>query len=146
LVNGKNFDFEDLKLFINGVQAMDLQEINYSDEQEWELQYGTGARPIGAGRGNYKASGDLTLGRSEFDTLNNLARVAGKSIYDFKPFVIVASYATKVEGDDLFVKSEVSPLHTDMLVNCIFTKRDFGIKQNDKKNTVKIEFICPEIK
>lgn len=145
MVNGKKHDFEDLKLYFNGVQLMDLQDINYSDEQEWELLYGSGSRPNGMGRGLYRASGDITLSREDFDTINNACKVAGKTPFDLKPFMVIASYGAKISGDDLFIETQNSPLHTDTLVNCVVTKRDFGIKQGDKGNTVKMEILFEKI-
>jgi hypothetical protein len=146
LVNGKNYDWEDFDVHINGILSAHVTELNYTDEKEKELLYGAGSDPVGMGYGNYKASGDITLKREGFDILNNVAKSAGKTIYDFKPFLIVASYGSKSISEDTdFVESSHSPLHTDSLINVSFTKRDFGIKQNDKENTVKIEFICEKV-
>ena len=145
MINGRNYDYEDVKFFLNGI-PIGIDEINYNDEQEWELLHGAGSRPIAAGRGNYKASGDMTIKREDFDTLNNIARAAGKTIYDFKPGVIVVSYGAKTISDDSdFVDVEYSPLHTDTIQNFIFTKVDRAVKQNDKGNTVKLSFICEKI-
>lgn len=146
MINGKNYDWEDVKIFLNGVPVADVDEINYTDEQEFELLYGAGSKPIAAGRGNYKGSGDITLKREAYDEINNIARAAGKTIFDFKPGLIVVSYGAKVISDDSdFIGVSYSPLHTDTLINTIFTKRDLGTKQNDKENSIKLEILFEKL-
>jgi hypothetical protein len=147
VINGKNFDWENVEIFLDGVIVTDVKEINYTDEQEWEKQYSGGSRPIAIGRGNYNASGDITVGRAAYDELNTIARVAGKTVYDFKPGIIVVSYGTKTvpEDEGAFIEVSHSPLHTDTILNFVFSKRDFGIKQNDKGNSVKLEFEAEKI-
>lgn len=146
MVNGRNYDWEDVQIFLNGVAQPEVVDINYSDEKERELLYGAGSAPIGVGNGNYKASGDITIKRASFDELCAVAKAAGKTIYDFKPFIIVVSFGAKVlnEGSS-FVDTTYSPINTDTLVNVMFTKRTYGTKQNDKENTVKLELICEKI-
>jgi acetoin utilization deacetylase AcuC-like enzyme len=146
MINGKNYDWEDVKIFLNGVPVADVDEINYTDEQEFELLYAAGSMPIGAGRGNYKGSGDINLKREAYDELNNIARAVGKRIYDFRPGLIVVSYGAKVISEDSdFIGVSYSPLHTETLQNVLFTKRNFATKQNDKENTIKLEFIFEKI-
>lgn len=146
MINGKNYDWEDVKIFLNGVPIADVDEISYTDEQEFELLYAAGSKPIAAGRGNYKGSGDVTLKREAYDELNNIARAAGKTIFDFRPGLIVVSYGAKVISEDSdFIDVSHSPLHTDTLINTIFTRRNFGTKQNDKENSVKVEFMFEKI-
>jgi hypothetical protein len=146
LINGKNYDWEDVVISLSGVPVLEVTEINYSDEKEAELLYAAGSKPIGVGKGNYKASGDITFKRSSFDDLNLVAKAGGKSIYDFKPFPIIVSFGAKTISDDSkFIEVEHSPLHTETLMNVMFTKRTYGTKQNDKENTVKAEFIFEKI-
>jgi len=146
LINGKNYDWEDIQIFINGILYSGVTEISYSDEQEWEGQYAGGSKAVGVGRGNYKASGDITLTRNTYDILNNVARAAGKTIYDNKPGMIVVSYGAKtVPEDSDFISVDYSPLHTDTLQNFVFEKRDFSAKQNDKGNTVKLNLFIGDI-
>jgi hypothetical protein len=146
MINGKNYDWEDFQVFLNGIRSEHVTDINYTDEKEVEGLYAAGSRPVAAGKGNYKASGDITLKREGYDVLNNAAKIAGKSIFDFKPFTIVASYRSKIITEDSeFIDSQSSPEHVDTLVNVMFTKRTFGIKQNDKENTVKLELFVEKV-
>ena len=100
----------------NGV-AVDITEINYSDEAPIEERYGKGATPTGYGRKNYKASGSLSLDLEEFELLReNL----GGAIYRAKPCEIVIAYA----NDDC-------PTVTDTLSGVKVTKIDTSGKQGD---------------
>lgn len=147
MIKGENYEWEDVDIHINGILSSHVTEINYTDEKEREHLYGAGSKPVAIGSGNYKSSGDITLKREGFDILNNIARVAGKTIYDFAPFLIVVTYGAKtIPEDSEFVSTDKSPLHTETLSNVLFTKTDRGTKQNDKENTVKIDFICEAIR
>lgn len=67
-VNGKAYDWGDVNLQLPGL-VIEPQEISYDDELEKEVVYGLGSKPRGYGRGNYKASGKLTLLRDDYDAL-----------------------------------------------------------------------------
>lgn len=144
-INGENFAFEDIQIRVNGVQMAEITEINYSDEREAEEQYGTGSMPIAIGMGNYKASGDLTLRRHQYDTLRALATAAGRKIYEMNPFEIIISCGGRVAGDDGFTEVNYSPLNVETLHNCVWIKRNMAGRQNDKGGTVKLDFICESI-
>lgn len=141
MINGKTYDWEDAKFYLNGIPITDIREINYTDSVEHTNIYAGGSKPIGLGKGNMEGSGDLTLGRDQYQTLINVARAAGKSIYDYKPGIIVVVYGAKTvpeEGD--FIDVSQSPLATDTLYSVVFKKRDPSARQNDTGLAVKLEF------
>lgn len=141
MVNGKTYDWEDIKFYLDGVPITDIREISYTDSVEHTNIYAGGNKPIGLGRGNMEGSGDLTLGRDAYQTLINIARAAGKSIYDYKPGTIVVVYgAKKVPDEGDFVEVSENPLTTDTLYNAVFKKRDMSARQNDTGLGVKLEF------
>lgn len=142
MINGKIFDWEDIHFYLNGILISGITDINYKDSQKKEHTYAAGSKPTGRGRGNLEGSGDITLTRDEYDTINNIAKAVSKSIYDYKPFVIVVCYGTKTITDDSeFPVVDNSTLHTDTLQNAEFTDRDFAAKQDDINNTIKIGLI-----
>lgn len=142
MINGTNYDWEDLDVHLNGILSSHVVDINYSDGIEREHAFGAGSKPVAIVSGNMEASGDITLRREGYDILNNACKAAGQSVYNIKPFLIVATYGSKTISDDSdYIEVGKSLLHTDTLMNVMFKKRDFGIKQNDKNNTVKLEVI-----
>lgn len=62
-VNGKNYDWGDVDVKFPGLVLV-VQEISYDDEQDMEESYGRGYKPRGFGKGNYKASGKLSMLRT----------------------------------------------------------------------------------
>jgi len=125
-VNLNKYDWESIEINVNGNVTVGMTEISYNDESPVEARYGKGGIPRGFGRKNYKASGSGSLDRDEFDLLKNSL---GGKVYN-KPMNIVVSYA--VEG---------MPTITDILKNCIITKVDTSVKQDDDNaGAVKIDF------
>ena len=65
-VNGINYGWGDVDVKIPGLNLV-VQEISYDDEQEMEESYGRGNPPRGYGKGNYKASGKMSMLRDDYD-------------------------------------------------------------------------------
>lgn len=65
-VNGISYGWGDVDVKIPGLDLV-VQEISYDDEQEMEESYGKGNKPRGYGKGNYKASGKLSMHRDDYD-------------------------------------------------------------------------------
>jgi len=126
MINLNKYDWESIEINVNGNVTVGMTEISYNDERSIEARYGKGAVPRGYGRKNYKASGNGTLDRDEFERLKTSM---GDKVYS-KPINIVVSYA--VEG---------MPTVTDTLKNCMITKVDTSSKQDDDNaGAIKIDF------
>lgn len=126
-VNGKAYDWADVNLYLPGV-VIEPQEISYDDELEKELAYGLGSKPRGYGRGNYKASGKLSLLRDDYDDLLDYCRAQGESFFALEFPKIVVSYAN--EGDRI---------RQDVLNRVSFTKRSNKVAQGDKSLKVDLD-------
>lgn len=126
-INGNEYDWESMEIRLPHGVAVDITEISYSDEAPIEEHYGKGGKPTGYGRKNYKASGSMTIGKTEFEALKtNL----GGSVYKGKPFSIVVGYA----NDDMATI-------TDTLPDVKITKTDTSGKQGDDKvGAKKLDF------
>ena len=57
-----------------------VQEISYDDEQEMEESYGKGLPPRGYGKGNYKASGKMSMLRDDYDDVLRLLQGEGHPV------------------------------------------------------------------
>jgi hypothetical protein len=111
--------------------------VDYSDEQAAEYVHGKGRRPVGYSKGNYSASGKISLYREAYEELLEFLSKSGISaLYDMPPMGITVSYA----NDD----SNKKP-HTDVIEGVIYTKRGFAMKQNDTAASVELEFVCAKI-
>lgn len=150
LINGRAHDWSDVKIYLSGIPAADVKEINYRDRQEAELQYSQGSKPYGVAYGNYTAEGDLTLTFEEYRKFANPALVLGKKVFDYAPFAIIIAFADKaekVEGDPprKYVVQEFSPTKIVTIKDVILTDKDESHAQNDKEVTVKLTFIAEEV-
>jgi hypothetical protein len=150
LINGREHDWSDVKIYFMGIPAADIKNINYRDAQEVELQYSSGTKPYGAGKGNYSVEGDMELTLEEFRKFAEPAAKLGRKVYDYAPFPIVVSFADKVrktEGDPPreFVVQEFSPTKVHVIKDVMITNVDESKAQNDKELTVKISFKAADL-
>ena len=132
-VNGKAYDWADVNLYLPGV-TIEPQEISYDDELEKELAYGLGLKPRGYGRGNYKASGKLSLLRDDYDDLLDYCKQQGIPFFTLEFPKIVVSYAN--EGDRI---------RQDVLNRVSFTKRSNKAAQGDKSLKVDLDLMIAGI-
>jgi hypothetical protein len=68
-INGNFHNHASAEISFKGKPYLGVSAINYSDEIERELQYGTGREPLGLADGTYKPSADVELLKTEFDRL-----------------------------------------------------------------------------
>lgn len=126
-INGKHYDWGDVTVGLPHGTMLDGEEINYSDEMPVNRSQGKGLGTRGYGRGQYKAGGDITLKREEFNRLEKAAEKEG-GIYSMKPFPITVSY-----------QNEDGEIVTDTLESCVFKKRDFKAGEKSDFMTVKLD-------
>ena len=79
-VNGQTYGWGDVDVKIPGLVLV-VQEISYDDEQEMEESYGKGYRPRGYGKGNYKASGKMSMLRDDYDDVLAYCKAKGIPFY-----------------------------------------------------------------
>lgn len=127
LINGKVYDWADItvKLPFGDVE---LQSIDYGDEQEKEVVYGKGNLPRGYGTGNYKATCKMSFLRDRFEQIEQYCKSQGISLYKLMISKVAIAYAN--EGDRT---------HLDEITKVGFTKIDHKAAQNDKSLTVDVE-------
>lgn len=128
-VNGINYGWADVDVKIPGLDLV-LQEISYDDEQEKEESYGKGNKPRGYGKGNYKASGKMSMHRDDYDALLDYCRATGTPFFGVELPSVVVSYA-----------NTGSRTRIDELKRVIFNKRSHKAAQGDKTLSVDIDFM-----
>ena len=128
-VNGKNYDWGDVDVKFPGLVLV-VQEISYDDEQDMEESYGRGYKPRGFGKGNYKASGKLSMLRDDYEDLLALCKARGVSFYDLELPSIVVSYADNGKA-----------ISTDELKKVRPIKRTHKAAQGDKSLSVDVDLM-----
>ena len=128
-VNGQTYGWGDVDVKIPGLVLV-VQEISYDDEQEMEESYGKGYRPRGYGKGNYKASGKMSMLRDDYDDVLAYCKAKGIPFYGIEWPSVVVSYAN--EGEHTRI---------DELKKVIPTKRSHKAAQGDKSLTVDIDLM-----
>lgn len=128
-VNGKNYDWGDVDVKFPGLVLV-VQEISYDDEQDMEESYGRGYKPRGFGKGNYKASGKLSMLRDDYEDLLAFCKARGVSFYDLELPSIVVSYADNGKA-----------ISTDELKKVRPIKRTHKVAQGDKSLSVDVDLM-----
>lgn len=130
MVNGKAVDWGDIDLGIPGLDLMEPQSIDYSDELEKELAYGLGNMPRGYGRGNYKAEAKLTVLKDDFDMLVKYCKSTGTPLYKLMFPKVTVSYA-----------DEGSSTKIDTINKVTITKAAHKMAQGDKTLSVELDLL-----
>ena len=128
-VNGINYGWGDVDVKIPGLNLV-VQEISYDDEQEMEESYGKGNRPRGYGKGNYKASGKMSMLRDDYDDVLDYCKATGKSFYNVELPSVVVSYGNPGGWTRI-----------DELKRVVFVKRSHKAAQGDKTLSVDIDLM-----
>ena len=128
-VNGKYYDWGDVDVKFPGLVLV-VQEISYDDEQDMEESYGRGYKPRGFGKGNYKASGKLSMLRDDYEDLLAFCKARGVSFYDLELPSIVVSYADNGKA-----------ISTDELKKVRPIKRTHKAAQGDKSLSVDVDLM-----
>lgn len=128
-VNGISYGWADVDVKIPGLNLV-LQEISYDDEQGKEESYGYGYKPRGYGKGNYKASGKMSMHRDDYDDLLDYCKATGTPFFGVELPSVVVSYA-----------NPGSRTRIDELKRVIFSKRSHKAAQGDKTLSVDIDIM-----
>ena len=73
LINGKAYDFALITVVALGVPLPSVSDINYTEEQEKENNFGLGDRPVSRGKGAINASGSLDISMNDIEALRDVA-------------------------------------------------------------------------
>jgi hypothetical protein len=132
LINGRQYEFADLTLYLAGRDVTGFRGIKYASKYDKEVLYGKGNKPMSVQRGNYSYEGELSLTQSELETLKALG---GGSILELSLNAVVC-YGNPAKGDTLI---------TDKLSGIQFTEDAKEIKQGDKFMEITLPFLCLDI-
>ncbi len=117
-----------MRALVGGRLLTRLRGVRYKASKEKELLYGTGDEPVSIQSGNKAYEGDLTMLRSEYETL---AAAGGGTVLDMQVDIVV-SYGNPTAGDVMV---------TDKLLGCQFTEEEDSMSQGDKNEEITLPFI-----
>jgi hypothetical protein len=131
-INGRQYEFADLTLFLGGRDVTGFRGIKYTSKQEKEPLYGKGNKPMSIQKGNISYEGEITVTQSELETLKLLG---GGSVLQLSLNAVIC-YGNPAKGDMLI---------TDKLFGIQFTEDAKEYKQGDKFTDITLPFICLDI-
>lgn len=129
--NGKEVEWSDMEVFINGARITKIQGISYKPTQEKEFLNAAGNEPISIQRGNKGYTGTMKLLKGAVDSLNDAAKLAGGNDLLDLSVVVVINYIPK---GTRFRK-------TDTLNGLEFTEYQKGMEQNSKSMPIDLPFL-----
>ena len=129
MINGRGYSWESVTVSFPEFD-LQVQSIDYDDELEKELKYGTGNTPRGYGTGNYKANAKVTLLREDYDDLLDYCKSKGIPLFRLEIPKIIVSYAN---DDDV--------TRTDVINKVSIAKIADKPKQGDKSMTVDLDLL-----
>jgi len=132
IINGRQYEFADLTLFLGGRDVTGFRGIKYTTAQEKEILYGKGNRGMSIQKGNISHTGEISLSQSEVETL----KVLGKGSVLNLSLNAVVCYGNPANGDMLI---------TDKISGLQFTEEAKEFKQGDKFMDITLPFICLDI-
>jgi len=122
-VNGAVHDWESVSITGPHGTFVGISELNWKASQKKKRVYGKGAVSVGAARGNYEASVDMTLLVSEYqDLVGALQNGIFKSVFD-------VALAFEPDG---------AKQHEVVLKGILIDDVDEGAKQGDEEVTFKL--------
>ena len=122
---GKMVGWSKVELRLLGRDVVGVRKVQYNDEIDKDLEYGSGRMPIGTGEGNYKAEASIELTFEEVRALLAVLPV-GSFLQDIPQFPIIVAF------------DHNGTIYTDILHNCQFTNNGIDVKQGDK--TIATDF------
>lgn len=128
MFNSREYQWSDVRATIGGRPITRLRGVRYKVTKEKELLYGAGEEPVSIQSGNKAYEGDVTMTRSEYESL---AAAGGGSVLDLQ-LDIVVSYGNPSEGDVMV---------TDKLFGCQFTEEENSMSQGDKNEDITLPFL-----
>jgi len=116
LIQGKNHDWSDVKIYIMGKEIGGITAINWGIAKEKSLTHATGQEPDGAAHGKKTYKCDFTLKLAAALEFEAIAKAAGKNVTEYAPFLIIIAYAEKtVEG--AFVVQKFPPTQVTKILD-----------------------------
>ena len=132
MINGREYEIEDMTLILGGRDVSGFRGIKYTKKQEKEALFGKGNKAQSIQKGNISCEGEINLTQSEYETL----RVLGKGSVLNLSLNAVIVYGDASKGD---------VMTTDNIIGLQFTEESKEMKQGAKFMEITLPFIALRI-
>ena len=128
-INGNTHNHASAEVSFKGKVYLGVTAVNYNDEVERELVYGTGSEPLGVTKGVYKPNGDIEMLKTES---NRLIKELGDGCGE-QAISVVISYR------------EASGTLVDTLKTCLINKIEDASQQGPSPNKTKLTLTIVDV-
>jgi hypothetical protein len=132
LINGEAYSWGQITVNILGVPVAGITQIEYSDEQEMQNNYGAGNQPVSRSYGQVTPEASITVTAEEVVALQNAA--PGGNLRDIPEFDIVVAYLPK-SGN----------IVTDVIRNVRFKRNERSVGRGDMEIEVQIPLVISHV-
>lgn len=127
--DSRQYEWADLEIQLGGKTLVAVTGVKYKKKVEREAYFGKGRKPLSLQTGNETVEGELSIGKSELDSL--IARTNKKLLHT--SFSLVVSYGNPAEG---------VPMTTDIIEGLKISEYEQGLKQGDKAMEITLPFMA----
>ncbi len=96
LINGRRYDFSTLQANFGALSFSAIQSIQYSDTLEPVIQRGQSSKKLGRTRGQYDATGSMTILKEDLPQLLTLLAALGQGGYMESVWDLTATYSNSL--------------------------------------------------
>ena len=132
LINGQAYEYADITVSILSVPTPSVSSINYTEEQESKLNFGTGNRAVSMGSGTISGKGDIEISMNDSEAIRDTA--PDGSFLELPLFDIVVIFGNPQR------------IITHTIKNVKFTNDGVQGATGDTDMKMKFSFITPQIK
>lgn len=133
-VNGRQFDWESLQIFVSGFPIVNIKSVDWSDTRGVSPVFGAGGAPIGWGRRNYRGQGSMEVADESYELLATAFSDLG-GVYN-AGFDIVLNY-----GDNAFSRGYKPNRQLVTMSHCRISRRGGASRQGAAEaRIVRLEF------
>lgn len=132
LINGKAYEWADVKVLISGLFVIGITSVNYEQRQAKMNHWGASNYPVTYGNGQKEATCSLTLYFSELQNIRS--SIPNFQIVDIPLFDIIVSYLDPLIG-----------IVTHKIRNCRFTNDPVSTNQGDTAISCTLDILPSHI-
>lgn len=129
-VNGQTYSWGQTLTSRSRASSWSCRKSATTTSRTWKKATAMGNRPRGYGKGNYKASGKMSMLRDDYDDVLAYCKAKGVPFYGLEWPSVVVSYANEGERTRIDELKKVVPI-----------KRSHKAAQGDKSLTVDIDLM-----
>jgi hypothetical protein len=135
-VNGIEYGWSSITVLIAGLPIAGITSLNYTASQESVNVYGRGSKPVARGVGNYTYEGDLTIHKSELESLMRAIQALGYDDVLETPLFDIQVIYQRVGSASFSV---------DVIKNAQFTSVPMALSQGGAAIEVNLTFLPSNI-